>query len=192
MNFCEKCRYLYNITKDVKTKTAKISNFLDNIFAKYVSGEKFTEEDIKKITMKDILDDERYDNMTKKDQKGLTAAIKVVDKTFFNISEEEIESQNSNISAHFICKQCKNTVPIKPGTLIYSKNYNVNTYEDVIDYNYVIHDCTLPRTAAYICKNPKCKTIKDPTLREAVMIKNSNGQQEYVCTICVTHWTYTL
>jgi len=54
MFFCEKCRYLFNVTKDIKTKQigGKISDALNIIFDKFNSREKIIEKDLKILRAK--------------------------------------------------------------------------------------------------------------------------------------------
>ena len=189
MFFCEKCRYLFNVTKDIKSKQmgGKINESLTNILNKYSKNEKIIERDLKNIKGKDLLNDERVENMTKKEQKRLMSTLKAVDKNFF-VEEEIVEPKIGSNIAYFICKYCKNYKQIKPGTLIYSKNYGTNNASETVDYTYMIHDQTLPRTRTYICKNADCETHKDDTNKEAVMTKNELDQLVYVCTVCETNW----
>lgn len=189
MFFCEKCRYMFNITKDIKSKQSggKINNALAVIFNKYNNTEKIEEKDLKKLKLPNILDDERFEKLNKKDQKKLMSQIKATDKTFFD--EEEIEKPikiGTNV-AYFICKFCKNHRLIEPGTLIYSKNYNTATIETE-DYTYACYDNTLVRTKNYICKNPNCETHQKDSLKEAVLTKNTLDQIVYVCCHCSTNW----
>jgi len=193
MFFCEKCRYLYNVTKDVKSKQAggRINEALTNIFTKYQNNEKFEEKDLKRIKGKDLTDDDRFDEMTKKEQRKLISTVKAVDKNFF-VEEPEIEKKIGSNVAFFICKYCKHPKPIKPGTLIYSKSYSTNGSVETEDYTYAIYDQTLARTRNYICKNPKCESHKNDAVREAVLTKNITDQIVYICTACSTNWVNTI
>lgn len=189
MYFCNKCRYAYNVTKNIKDKQlgGKIKNAIDNIIDKFYSNEKLSENDLKKIKGKDVLDDDRFESMSKKDQKKIMSNIKAIDKKFF-IEEEPDDIEIGTNVAYFICKFCKHTKVIKPGTILYSRNYNgidTNTEEN----KYAIHDPTLPRTKNYICKNPDCETHENNSLKEAVMDRNSLYQIVFVCTVCSTQWT---
>lgn len=190
MFFCEKCRYLFNVTKDVKSKQigGKINDSLNNIFAKYSMNEAITENDLKKITGKDITDDDRFDEMTKKNQRKLISTLKAVDKSFFVQQEEKDGPKIGTSSAFFICKYCKNYKPIKPQTCIYTKIYGTEHTIETEDYTYTIYDQTLPRTRNYICKNNKCESHKNDAVKEAVLTKNTSDQIVYVCTSCSTHW----
>lgn len=191
MFFCDKCRYLFNVTKDVKSKQVggKINEALTVIFEKFLKGEKIVEKDLKKVTGKDIMEDQRFEDMNKKDQRKIISAIKAIDKNFFVEQEVTGDDTVGSNAAFFICKFCKNFKPIKPGTVIYSKNYYNSSAGEAEDYSYAIYDQTLARTKNYICKNEKCETHKNPDTKEAVMLKNSIDQLVYVCTVCVTNWT---
>ena len=190
MFFCEKCRYLFNVTKDVKSKQigGKINEALTVIFDKFTNGEHIVDKDLKKIKGKDILEDQRFEDMNKKDQRKLISTIKAIDKNFFIEEEPESEEKIGSNIAFFICKFCKNYKPIKPGTIIYSKNYNSSNISESDDYTYAIYDQTLAHTKNYICKNSKCETHKNNNLKEAVLVKNATDQLVYICTQCSTNW----
>ena len=190
MFFCEKCRYLFNVTKDVKSKQVggKINEAVTNLFNKYYKNEPIEERDLRKIKGNDLIYDERYEDMTKKEQRKLVSFVKSVDKNFFAEAEPEVAPKVGSNAAFFICKYCGNFKPIKPGTLIYSKNYNAGDSTEIEDYTYAIYDQTLPRTKNYICKNPKCETHKKDSIKEAVLTKNTSDQIVYICTVCSTNW----
>lgn len=189
MFFCEKCRYLYNVTKDIKNKQhgGRVSRSLENIFSKYNNNEKLEKEDIRKLKKKDILDDERFENITKKEQRRIMSQIKALDKNFFSKDNDEEPKIGSNI-AYFICKYCRHSKQIKPGTIIYSKSYSNDGSMEIEDYTYAIYDQTLPRTRNYICKNPDCESHKNSSDKEAVLTKNATDQIVYICTMCSSNW----
>lgn len=190
MIFCDKCRYLYNITKDLKSKQigGKINEAVTNIMEKYKNKEEITEKDLKKIKGKHILQNNGFDGMTKKDQRKFMSTIRSVDKNFF-IEEEKQTSKVGASIVYFMCKYCGNSKPIKPGTLIYSEKYSGQNTADIEDYSNLIYDQTLPRTKNYICKNENCETHNDDSIKEAILIKNMSDQIVYVCTSCITSWT---
>jgi hypothetical protein len=194
MFFCEKCRYLFNITKDIKSRQigGKINTSLTVVFNKFASNEKIEGKDLGKLKGTDLIEDERFDKLNKKDQKKLTSIVKAINKNFFDEDDDKSEEKKlaSNV-AFFICKFCKNHKPIKPGTLIYSKNYNTATIETE-DYAYTIYDNTLERTRNYICPNPKCASHSDDSTKEAVLTKNATDQVVHVCCVCSTNWTNTV
>jgi len=192
MFFCDKCGYIFNVTKDVKSKQigGKINKTLNIIFDKISKVEKLTEDDLVNVKGKDIIEDERFEMMNKRDQRKVISLVKAINKNFF-VEDKEEGKVGSNV-AYFICRSCKNYKQIEPGTLIYSKSYNTNRDNEMDDYTYVIHDSTLARTRNYICQNKKCSTHKSDTDKEAVLTKNSLDQVIYVCTICSTHWINTV
>jgi hypothetical protein len=188
MFFCDKCRYIFNVTKDVKSKQVggKINKALNAIFEKLTKMEKITEDDLLNVKGKDILEDERFEMMNKRDQRKVISLVKSINKNFFVEDKKDVKV-GSNV-AYFICRFCKNYKQIEPGTLIYSKSYNTNRDTELDDYTYAIYDNTLARTKNYECKNKKCKTHSDPSLKEAVLTKNTLDQIVYVCTNCSTNW----
>lgn len=194
MFFCEKCRYLYGVTKDVQNKQigGRITEGLNNLFNKFSKDEPITEKDIRKLSGKHVVNDERYEILNKKDQRRLMSAIKSFDKNFFLPEESESETKVGANIAYFICKFCKHHIPIKPGTTIYSKKYGSTNTAEIDDYSYAIYDQTLQRTRNYICKNEKCETHKKIDLKEAVITKNVNEQIVYICTYCSTYWINSL
>jgi hypothetical protein len=193
MFFCEKCRFMFNVTKDVKSKQigGKINEALTNIFNKYYNNEPLRERDLKGIKGKDLRDDERFEDMTKKEEKKMESWVKAVDKNFFVEEQQSAPKVGSNI-AYFICKYCKNSRPIKPGTKIYSKKYGTAGITETKNYTYAIYDNTLARTRNYICKNPKCESHENDAVREAALTKNAMEQIVYICTSCSTHWVHSL
>jgi len=194
MFFCEKCRYLFNVTKDVKSKQigGKINEALTMIFNKFATGEAIVPKDLVKFKGKDLLEDERFELMNKKDQRKIISLIKSIDKTFFVADDTQTDVKVGSNVAYFICKFCKNYEPIKPTTLIYSKSYNTTSQAETEDYKYAIYDQTLARTKYYDCKNDNCKTHKDESLKEAVLTKNIMDQIVYICTYCSSSWIYSL
>lgn len=191
MFFCDKCRYMFNVTKDVKNnqRGGKMNNAIQALFDKFRENKPLEDKDLVKLKGKDITDDQRFDTLTKKDQRRIISWIKSYDRSFFN--EEQKEDIIGTNAAFFICKYCKNSKPIKPGTLIYSKNYDsINTNEEE-DYALAINDLSLARTRNYICKNPECSThdSTNSTTKEAVLTKNKMEQIVYICTTCTTNWT---
>lgn len=194
MFFCEKCRYLYGVTKDVQNKQigGKITDALNNIFNKFSKNEPIIDKDIRKLKGIQITNDERFEILNKKDQRRLMSAIKSLEKNFFLPDEPESETKVGSNIAYFICKFCKHFIPIKPGTTIYSKKYGSANAGEIEDYSYAIYDQTLQRTRNYICKNEKCETHKKIDIKEAVITKNINEQIVYVCTNCSTYWTNSL
>lgn len=160
----------------------EISNALDSVFFKFSNSEFLDKADLESLTLRDVKNDPRFDvKMNVKRQTKFKSWIKNADPQF--MIEDAKGPSNSN--AYFICKRCFNTKPIEPGTVIYSENSGGNVNED---YTYTIHDPTLCRTRNYICKNKKCPSLTDDSLKEAVITKNSIDQVVHICTACTTSW----
>lgn len=190
MLFCPKCRYAYNVTKDAKSKQVggKTNSSLNKIFEKFNTGGEISKNDLDKIKSSDLLSDDRYESLNIKNQKKLNKMISNANKEFFS-DVPVVETVDQH--AFFICKNCKNSEPIKPMTTIYTKSYGTTATIDMDDYTYMIHDNSLPRTRAYICRYNKCSTHKNPLTREAIITKNPLEQVIYVCTVCGTDWVNT-
>lgn len=190
MTCCEKCGYLFNITKDVKSKQigGKINSAITNILTKYSNNDKIVERDLKKITGKDLLDDERYEEMTKKEQKKLVSNIRAINRNFFVADTKSDESKIGTNTAYYICVFCNFFKPIPPATLLYSKDYGGSNATENTDYTYAIYDMTLSGTNTYICQNAKCPTHTDSAAKQAVLTKNELSQDVYICKVCQTHW----
>lgn len=185
MFFCKKCGFSNNYTKDVKNKKTNTSTNYEGIakiFEKFMQGEEIVENDLKQIKGSQLLKDDKYDVMNKKDQRKFMSVIKNINKNFFVDHADEDNNDNTNI-AYYICKYCNFQEPIDPGTIIYTKKYNTNMY-DIDDYSYLVYSNTLARTKNYICKNKKCDTHNDINLREAVITKNESDRIIYVCCVC--------
>lgn len=188
MEFCDKCRYSFNITRDVKSKQVggKINTQLNNLFGKILKNESLDENDITEIKANDLEGDERFESMSKKDQEKIRKQIKTISKEFF--TQEEISDKIST-DAYYICKKCKNYKLIPPGKTIYSKTYNSSASTESHDYSFDAFDPSLPLTRNYICKNDKCATHKDPSKKEAALTRNNKYQIIYICRECQTYWT---
>ena len=187
MEFCDKCRYSFNITRDVKSKQigGKINIKLNTLFEKISANEELSESVIEGITHNDVEGDERFESMNKKNQDKVKRQLKNISKTFFT---EEIDKKNTNDDAYYICKKCKNYKEIPPGKIIYSKTYNSSSSTESHDYTLDANDSTLPLTRNYICKNSKCKTHTDSSKKEAALTRNNKYQIIYICRECQTYW----
>lgn len=187
MFFCQKCRYIYDISKDLKNVQigGSINNALTVIFDKVDQPELLQKADLENVTFKDLSTDERFEHLPKKKNQKLIARIKQLDKSFFQ-TESNIAYDKS---AYFVCKYCKHYQLIEPGTLIYSKNYGLTASEQV-DYQYAAFDPTLTQTKNYICKNVDCATHNEPQLRAAALTKNSKDQIVYICKVCLVDWVH--
>ena len=191
MFFCDKCGYLFNITKDIKSKQVggKINIALNSLFPKLRKNEQISEEDLHGITGKNITEDERYDTMNKREQRRVISTIKGINPSFFTEDKNTEEHKTQSQYAYFICRFCKNYKKIEPGTVIYSKTYYADDLEEIEDYSLAVYDNTLARTRGYVCHNRECETHKNPDIREAILTKNLQGKIVYVCAHCKISWT---
>jgi len=192
MYFCKKCNYRYGYVKDVKNKQFGGKNANDNInliFEKFANREPISADDLADVTGAELLKDDKYDKMNKKDQRMFVTVIKKIDKNFFVESAEESEQnlESTNI-AYFACEYCNYHEPMTAGTVLYTKNYNNDIGIDTEDYSMMCHNYSLPRTRNYICHNKKCETHKNIDIREAVLTKNKADRIIYVCCVCSTNW----
>lgn len=197
MFFCQECRSLFNITKDVGSKQSggKINTYINNVFSKFDAGEKIVPDDLIKLKANDLFEDNRFDKMNKKNQEKFTNMITTIKNDFSKDDENSESESNKKIGsnkAYFICKFCRNNQEIKPGTLIYTKKFSSGSNNESEDYSHEIHDNTLPRTRNYICPNNKCETHKNISLNEAILTKNSTGRIVHICCQCRTNWIQTV
>lgn len=184
MYFCPKCHCIYNITRS-KREITNGENKVDVIFRKY-PAEEIEEADLEGLVGEDITNDERFDTMTKNVQRKFMTNIKAIDKNFFlRKSEDKVSSTDM---AFFECKFCHYYTPIKPGTCIYTKTIGGGLVAEDENYDFIVHDQTLPRTCNYICPNDHCPTHKDESRKEAILTKNEKRQIVHVCTVCLNHW----
>lgn len=188
MHSCIKCGNNYHITKNVenKLKGGKTNTALNLLFDKFKNNNPITENLLENIKEADLLEDSRFDALSQKDRQKLTRKITEINGTFFNSDDTPKIGSNN---AYFICKYCGHSEIIPSGTCVYSKEYNVTISRDTEDYSYAADDDTLYRTNDYICRNDECKTRKDPSIKEAALLKNKIGQTIYVCTVCRSFWT---
>lgn len=185
MFFCENCRYIFDITKDLEyfQKGGKIDDKIVNVINKFKTGEEIKNTDVKGVRKHHVYNSPDYDKMNKKDKKNLKLILEEVDDRF---ADENLE--DDPVGAHFICKYCGNHKVLRPGTMIYSRTINKNNIAQTEDYSFMIHDPTLPRTKNYICQYDECETHKNPNLKEAVISHNNLGQAVYICHQCENHW----
>jgi hypothetical protein len=178
MFLCPKCNYAYDIRKSAGTSALieidKI-NFVFKILDENLDNYIFT-FDKKKLT-----NSKRFNVLDKTLQEKLL-------KNFDKKVQKEV-----NFLAEFYCTNCGNKEPITKSTKLYEINKQSEGKQftpDEIDI--IINDPTLPRTKNYNCKNKKCETIKNDSLKEAVFFKENNYktyQLYYACCHCKYFWS---
>ena len=105
---------------------------------------------------------------------------------------EYINKNNSDNSknTYFYCGNCGHSEIIKNNTVIFGKNIKINEEEllneNIINYKY---DQTLPFTKNYNCIDNKCRTHKEPHIKNAVFYRIEKSYEiKYICTICNSYW----
>src|SRR5438105_4607564 len=89
----------------------------------------------------------------------------------------------------FSCNNCGYLTPIKPGTLVFSKNFESESTNIFLeDFSTMCTDATLPRTKDYICPNKSCPTNDkkvDLVAKEATFKRLGKTYKiVYMCCIC--------
>jgi hypothetical protein len=177
MYFCDKCFYIFDITKsskvskeDNRKSIAKVSD----VFVKLDENEDFTKYKA------DFSKEELYKN--KKYQK-----LDETEKTKINLLFEEMISSG----AEFKCENCNYTKQITETTILYQINMEdkVEQIKNLEENELTTKDPTLPHTHDYTCKNPNCMTHKKPELKDAVFLREKNSYKlNYICCVCYYNW----
>lgn len=200
MFFCVNCDNIYDITKmdakeinntidteiDAITDTnTETSINVDELINKLINDEPQEKKDVGFLTVTQITNNNNYKKLSVANKKKVTVNFKkIIDQT-----NQELAPAPIFTSAHFMCNNCGHKEPIKPGTQIIKKNYNVSSNITNKDYKDMIHVPYIPRTRDYVCPNDKCKSHKDHTQREAVFFRMDNSYKvKYVCSSCKTSW----
>jgi hypothetical protein len=194
--FCDECQTLMNITANVSnTETSDITK--TEISTTTPNSKKYyniTKEDLDNIlenndieyevieeNYNDVLEDEYFLSLTDNQR------TKIINRLLEKLNKK-IKNSKKLVSSkiyYFYCDNCGFNKEIPPKTLIYS-----NTTTE-IDNNFINnkYDDTLPKTKNYNCVNDKCKTHKDPSIKEATFYRINNTYNiRYICHICDTYW----
>jgi hypothetical protein len=116
-----------------------------------------------------------------------------INTTKNNKNQKKINDDEINVfdKSYYYCNNCGYTDTIKNNTIIYNKKTN-QIDNEIIKKNYLNYkyDNTLPTTKNYNCINEKCKTHKNPEIKNAVFYRNSlvNYNLIYVCSVCDSFW----
>jgi len=105
---------------------------------------------------------------------------------------EPVSTDNIDESkVYFVCTNCGNYEEIIPGTVIYNKNIHAQFEEiDLKKCSLNAFNRILPRTRNSTCPNDKCKSHKDPTLKEEV-IKRYDGISSIIHTCVECHYSWS-
>jgi hypothetical protein len=177
MYFCDKCFYLFDITKsskvskeDNRKSITKVSDVLIKLdenedMTKYKA--EFSKEELYKNKKYQKLDDS--------------------DKNKLNLLFEDVVSSG----AEFKCENCNYTKQITETTILYQINMEdkVEQIKNLEENELTTKDPTLPHTHDYTCKNPNCTTHKKPELKDAVFLREKNSYKlNYICCVCYYNW----
>lgn len=176
MYFCPNCSYILDITKSVSTTTSDKIPILkiNDIFKLLENNEnliKYTPE----FTKTELEKNKKYQKLSNTDK----AIIDVIFET------------NLMSDAEFKCDNCNYSKKILDTTLLYQINIDekINKIFTLEENELITKDPLLPHTHDYICKNPKCTTHDNTTIKDAVFYKTKNNYKiNYICCICYYNW----
>lgn len=194
--FCDECQTLMNITANVSnTELSDVSK--NEITVTTPARKKYheiTEEDINNILENneieyDVIEDNYNEVLTDDYFNSLN------DNQKTKIINRLLEKMNKNIKQnkkaitskiyYFYCDNCGFYKDIPPKTLIYS-NTTTEIDNSFLNNKY---DNTLPKTKNYNCVNAKCKTHKEPKIKEATFYRiHGSYSVRYICHICDSYW----
>ena len=199
MFFCPNCNNTYDIARtatDIQTGGKNTSESstqsFEDIVSKIINGNDISLDDVNDLDITLFLKSIAYKKLSSKKKELVYNKIqdRLPESKKALMQNKTTEFNESNV-AFFVCKNCIYNVPIKDGTLIFSKSSSdiTRSYTSTTDVN-KIHSNILPLTRKYICVNDKCDSHKDITKREAVIyrVHNSFGVK-YKCTTCLQEWS---
>jgi hypothetical protein len=177
MYFCDKCFYLFDITKSskiTKEDTRKTIAKLNDALAKLEEG-----EDLSKykagFSKEEMAKNKKYQKLNDNDKIKLN-----------QLFEEMVSS-----GAEFKCDNCNYTKQITETTLLYQTNMTdkVTVIKSLEENELTVKDPLLPHTHDYTCKNPSCATHKNPELKDSVFIREKGSYNlNYICCVCYYNW----
>lgn len=173
MYFCNYCGNEFDIIEKQINVTQKNKKTINNVSTL-----------IKKIMNPDEnLDDYNID---------IDKSILIKNKEFNNLSEKQkediyksLQPKDTSKKTRMFCNNCTNMKSIDETILVFKKSFKKESYIDQSDYDFYINDPLLPRTHDYTCKNKKCETHKNKSLKEAVFVKEDGSNLvTYICCVC--------
>jgi len=180
MFFCPKCSYSLDIVKvtgnsslqiDDKQKVSSVTTAIKELIVNKINPDilepSFTIESMKKNSKFKKLNIENKQQLLQ----------------LFNQS-------GGSSKVQFKCSNCAYTQGINDTTKLYQININ-DTKKKLkeSDYLLIVNNPILARTKDYTCKNSKCHTHTDPSIKEAVFYHENNDLTvNYVCTTCHYHY----
>ncbi len=151
-HFCDNCNNLLDVTKSArKEKVEKIPVNYEALIKKIENGETLQPSEIENIDMRELMSTEYYVQANGKGK---------IRKILMELIEN---NQNSDDNAHafFVCTNCGYTKQITSNIVVFSKNSENMTYEEVDNfevYRNMVYQSTIPRTRNFKCPNSKCNS----------------------------------
>lgn len=152
---------------------------------------------IDKIDNNDSLTDKELDKIDfivlQKNKKFKAKSAKDKQKFKKKINEliDKKDSDDSNIKAYNICKNCSYSEQLKPRQRIISRLSDISTSTDLeldIKDKNKLYSMVLPLTREYSCPNKSCRTHKGHP-REAKFFRTKGTTHvKYLCTVCRWVW----
>jgi hypothetical protein len=193
--FCGKCGNLFNIktqsfeeikqpenTPEVLSTSTSANIDYKIILQKVEAGTILTQEELKTIDIKDLINNDYYKKLTKKGD---------IKKKIIDMIDDMINSDEKT-TAFMVCQNCGYTEPIKHQSCILTKTtesmYATYDYINETLYRNKTFMNTMPRTKDFICVNKSCPAIVSKIQPEAIFIRKNKHTYEtiYVCCNCLT------
>jgi len=181
MFFCPKCSYSLDIVKatgitslpiESKKKITSVTTAIKEIITDNNNPESLEPS----FTLESMKKNNKFKKLSQESKNKLLS--------LFNQS-------GGSSSVQFKCSNCSYNQPINDTMKLYQININ-DTKKKLkeSDYLLIVNNPILPRTKDYTCKNSKCPSHKDESLKEAVFYhENEDLTINYVCTVCHFHYT---
>jgi len=215
MYYCPNCSNIFDITKDltqkqsggkidkeeseesdvsVSTETITTSEggslSFDKLIEKILNNKDIKESDVDDIKLHKLNKSSSYKKLSKDDKTKVLNMIEDNKSKSKKSVVKSVQQKDKSHSIFFICKNCSYYKKIKPKTLIFSKvSESISQSYNIDNQSNKIHSKILPLTRKYNCPNEKCVTHEKPSLKEAVMYKDTNSYAiKYICKSCYTEW----
>lgn len=193
--FCDKCAYLFDISRNRGQQTDTITATPDtisssadtcidykSILQKIENNVALTNDELKRIDIKDMITCDYYKKIAKKGE----VKKKIIDMV------EDMDNSDEKTEAYMVCQNCAHTIPIQPKThiLTYIPTGNTSVYKYINESTYRnrIHLNIMPRTRAFNCPNKKCSVYTNNAQQEAIFFRKTPTAYDtiYVCVNCLT------
>jgi len=179
MYFCPNCSYIFDIAKysqiDNPDENKEVIKKITDLFKLVENNANLNDYNIE-VSKDELLKNKRFQKLNQEIQSNI---LKLYEET--NI-----------IGIEFKCNNCNYSHPITQTTLLYHISMdNINNIKPstLVENELITKNPLLPHTRDYICKNSKCKTHSDSSIKDAIFTKNKdNYKVNYICCICYYNW----